>query len=162
MIALIDSDGFRHNVAIILVNSCGQVLWARRIGQDAWQFPQGGIKGGESLDQALYRELYEEVGLRESDVKILAKSKGWLRYRLPKNLQRHKQRPLCIGQKQKWCMLQVLCSDDQIKLNASKKPEFDQWRWVSYWYPVSKVISFKKDVYRHALKGFVDFLPILE
>ncbi len=162
MIALIDSDGFRHNVAIILVNSCGQVLWARRIGQDAWQFPQGGIKDGESLDQALYRELYEEVGLRESDVKILAKSQGWLRYKLPKHLQRHKQRPLCVGQKQKWCMLQVLCPDDQIKLDASKKPEFDQWRWVSYWYPISKVISFKQEVYQHALKGFVDFLPILE
>ena len=60
---MIDEHGYRPNVGIIICNAMGQVLWARRIGQNAWQFPQGGIKRGESPEKALYRELQEEVGL---------------------------------------------------------------------------------------------------
>ena len=161
MTTLIDSDGFRPNVGIILVNSCGQVLWARRVGQDAWQFPQGGIDDGESPEQALYRELYEEVGLRKSDVKLLRKTQGWLRYRLPKRWQRHSQSPLCVGQKQKWYMLKMLCQEVEVKLDISSKPEFDQWRWVSYWHPVGQVIQFKRDVYRRALKELAPSLPVM-
>ena len=59
---MIDSEGFRPNVGIVICNKQGQLLWAKRIGQSAWQFPQGGIKAEESLEQALYRELDEEVG----------------------------------------------------------------------------------------------------
>src|SRR5690606_15101261 len=84
--AVIDSDGFRPNVGIILTNGLGQVLWARRIGQEAWQFPQGGIQRNESPEQALFRELHEEVGLMPEDVEILACTRGWLRYRLPQRL----------------------------------------------------------------------------
>lgn len=149
-------------MAIVLVNSCGQVLWARRIGQDAWQFPQGGINDGESPEQALYRELYEEIGLRESDVKLLSKTQGWLHYRLPKRLQRQRQTPLCVGQKQKWYMLQMLCPEEKVKLDVSGKPEFDQWRWVSYWHPVGQVIPFKRDVYRRALKELATALPVAD
>ena len=83
---MIDSDGFRPNVGIVLVNTRGQVLWARRIGQNAWQFPQGGIKPDEAPEEALYRELQEEVGLVEADVKVLARTQGWLRYRTEENL----------------------------------------------------------------------------
>ncbi len=75
---MIDSDGFRPNVGIILVNSSGQVLWARRCGQDAWQFPQGGIKTDESAEDAMYRELKEEVGLTPTDVEVLGVTRGWL------------------------------------------------------------------------------------
>ena len=103
--AVIDSDGFRPNVGIILANDVGQVLWARRINQDAWQFPQGGINPHESPEEALYRELNEEVGLEQPDVQILACTRGWLRYRLPQRLVRSNSQPLCIGQKQKWFLL---------------------------------------------------------
>lgn len=99
---MIDSDGFRPNVGIILTNDHGQVLWARRVNQDAWQFPQGGINPNESAEEALYRELHEEIGLQEQDVEILACTRGWLRYRLPQRLVRTHSQPLCIGQKQKW------------------------------------------------------------
>jgi putative (di)nucleoside polyphosphate hydrolase len=59
---MIDTDGFRPNVGIIIANAQGQVLWARRTGHDAWQFPQGGIIDHESPEQAMYRELWEEIG----------------------------------------------------------------------------------------------------
>ncbi len=149
---MIDSDGFRPNVGIILANQLGQVLWAKRIGQDAWQFPQGGINGDESPEEAMFRELYEEVGLEPEDVRIVACTRGWLRYRLPRRLVRRDSRPLCIGQKQKWFLLQLISSDDRVRVNLSATPEFDGWRWVSYWFPVGQVVTFKRDVYRRAMK----------
>lgn len=148
---MIDSDGFRPNVGIILTNQSGQVLWARRIGQDAWQFPQGGIRPQETPLDALYRELREEVGLNPQDVDVIACTRGWLKYRLPKRMIRHNALPICIGQKQKWFLLRMLCPDEQVVLTESEDPEFDGWEWVSYWYPLAKVVSFKRDVYRQAL-----------
>jgi putative (di)nucleoside polyphosphate hydrolase len=150
---VIDADGFRPNVGIILTRRQGGVLWARRVGgQDAWQFPQGGIKQNENPEQALFRELHEEVGLEAKDVTILGVTKGWLRYRLPTRYVRQQQ-PVCIGQKQKWYLLELTEADDRIDLaGGGSHPEFDQWRWVSYWYPVNNVVSFKRDVYRRALK----------
>jgi len=148
---MIDSDGYRPNVGMILTNTAGQVLWARRIGQDAWQFPQGGIRQHETPVEALYRELHEEIGLGPADVSILACTRGWLRYRLPKRMIRHNTLPICVGQKQKWFMLRMMTDDSHIAFNHSEDPEFDGWSWVSYWYPLSKVVSFKRDVYRQAL-----------
>ena len=149
---MIDSDGFRSNVGIILANNQGRVLWARRVGQDAWQFPQGGIARGESPEEALYRELEEEVGLQPAAVEIAACTQGWLRYRLPKRYIRRGTNPVCIGQKQKWFLLRMLADDEAVKVDGHAKPEFDHWRWVSYWYPLTQVISFKREVYRSALK----------
>jgi putative (di)nucleoside polyphosphate hydrolase len=149
---LIDEDGFRPNVGIILANDHGRLLWARRIGQDAWQFPQGGISRGESPEDALYRELREEVGLTPDAVSLVACTRGWLRYRLPRRYIRKGQHPVCIGQKQKWFLLHLLAGDDAVKVDSHPKPEFDHWRWVSYWYPLTQVISFKREVYRSALK----------
>ena len=150
---MIDSDGFRPNVGIILTSRQGGVLWARRVGgQDAWQFPQGGINADEAPEAALFRELHEEVGLCERDVDIVGVTRGWLRYRLPKRLVRSHNDPVCIGQKQKWFLLQLNAPDSTIDINCEKKPEFDQWAWVTYWYPLSKVVSFKREVYRRALK----------
>jgi putative (di)nucleoside polyphosphate hydrolase len=150
---VIDSDGFRPNVGILVANKHGEVLWARRVGgRDAWQFPQGGINKGESPEQALFRELEEEVGLTADDVEILGRTRGWLRYRLPKQFIRVGQKPLCIGQKQKWFLLRILSDDNAVRLDLNKKPEFDHWQWVSYWYPLNEVVSFKREVYRKAMK----------
>lgn len=155
---MIDSDGFRPNVGIIITNDSGQVLWAQRSGQTSWQFPQGGIDGDESPREALYRELYEEVGLREEDVAIIGETRGWLRYRLPRRLIRHGQKPLCIGQKQKWFLLRLTAPESAIDLSAYGKPEFDSWQWVSYWYPLRMVVNFKREVYRRAMD---ELLPLL-
>ncbi|AKG68001.1 MULTISPECIES: RNA pyrophosphohydrolase [Serratia] len=151
---MIDDDGYRPNVGIVICNRQGQVLWARRYGQHSWQFPQGGINPGETPEQAMYRELFEEVGLSKKDVRILASTRNWLRYKLPKRLVRWDTKPVCIGQKQKWFLLQLMCNDADINMQRSSTPEFDGWRWVSFWYPVRQVVSFKRDVYRRVMKEF--------
>lgn len=148
---MIDDQGYRPNVGIILCNDQGQVLWARRIGQNAWQFPQGGIKQGESPENALYRELSEEVGLTARDVQVLGCTRGWLRYRLPRRMVRQGNHPVCVGQKQKWYLLKLISDESSIRLDASAKPEFDGWNWVSYWFPLGEVVAFKRDVYRRAM-----------
>lgn len=157
---MVDSDGFRPNVGMVLTNTRGHVLWARRVGgHDAWQFPQGGIQAQESPEAALYRELYEEVGLSEPQVEILARTKGWLRYRLPKRLRRHNSTPGFVGQKQKWFLLRLLDEDAAVRMDCGDKPEFDHWRWVTYWYPLTQVVAFKREVYRRALAELAPHLP---
>jgi putative (di)nucleoside polyphosphate hydrolase len=158
---VIDGDGYRPNVGIIVANNHGQVLWARRYGHEAWQFPQGGIIDGESPEQAMYRELREEIGLEPQDVELLAQTKGWLRYRLPKRFIRNDKPPLCIGQKQRWFLLKLIGDETCIKLDIQKPAEFDRWQWVSYWYPLDQVVSFKREVYRKALKELQPRLPVL-
>lgn len=151
---VIDYDNYRLNVGILIFNDRGQVLWAKRNGQRYWQFPQGGIDSGETPEKAMFRELYEEVGLTRNDVKIVSVSRCWLRYKLPKHLVRWNTRPLCIGQKQKWFLLHLDCDESRVNLKHSASCEFDSWRWVSFWYPVRHIVSFKRGVYRHMMKEF--------
>jgi len=148
---VIDAEGFRANVGIILCNGQGRVLLARRCGQEAWQFPQGGINRHETPEQALFRELHEEVGLHQRDVEMVGCTRGWLRYRLPRRFIRRHSYPLCIGQKQRWFMLRLLCDDERVRLDLSAKPEFDRWCWVNYWAPLDQIIFFKRRVYERAL-----------
>ncbi len=155
---MVDSEGFRENVGIILTNSDNRLFWARRIRQLGWQFPQGGILTAEDIESALYRELYEEVGLKSEHVEILTTTKDWLSYRLPDHLIRHSQLPLVIGQKQKWYLLRLTAEVSNIRLDTSDRPEFDQWCWVDYWYPLEAVVSFKREVYKGVL---TEFAPIL-
>ena len=155
---MIDLDGYRPNVGIILSNDRGRLLWARRIGQDAWQFPQGGIHASETPEEALFRELNEELGLYPEQVQIMGNTRGWLRYRLPQRLIRHHDKPVCIGQKQKWFLLRLIGEDSDVCLTGSPRPEFDHWRWVSYWYPVRKVVPFKRKVYVRALRELAPLL----
>lgn len=155
---MIDPDGFRPNVGIILSNRDGQLLWARRAGQNAWQFPQGGMRSDETPAEAMYRELGEEIGLQPDDVEVIGATRGWLRYRLPRRYIRHSRRPLCIGQKQVWFLLRILCADRAVCLDRCARPEFDCWRWVDYWHPLSEVVAFKRKVYRQALSELAPLL----
>ena len=100
----------------------------------------------------MFRELREEVGLSPEDVEIVAVTRGWLRYRLPKRMIRRHTQPVCVGQKQKWYLLRMLSADSAVSINNCDSPEFDGWRWVSYWYPLGQVVSFKREVYRKAMK----------
>ncbi len=147
----IDSEGFRANVGIILCHEDGRLMLAGRVGSKGWQFPQGGMLQGESPDEAMYRELHEEVGLTDEDVSVLGSTDDWLRYRLPDRYIRHGSKPLCIGQKQRWYLLRLCGSEDRVRFDRSDSPEFDRWRWVEFWHPVKEVIYFKRRVYAQAL-----------
>ena len=155
---VIDEEGFRLSVGIILSNGNGQVLWARRIGQQSWQFPQGGIQIDEQPTDAMYRELSEEVGLERGHVEVLGYSQGWLQYRLPKRFIRRGQDPLCIGQRQRWFMLRLVGDERDVRLDQCERPEFDCWRWVEYWHPLREVVAFKRSVYRRALREFAPLI----
>jgi len=152
---MIDSQGYRANVAIVLSNSQGQLFWAKRISMDAWQFPQGGIRKDEPAEDAMYRELQEETGLLPEHVKLIGCTQDWLRYRLPKRFIRKQSSPVCIGQKQIWYLLELLAEDSEVRLDACRKPEFDHWRWVDFWHPVNEVVEFKRKVYETALQELV-------
>ena len=154
----IDEKGFRLNVGIILLNDEKKVFLASRVGANTWQLPQGGINKGESFKAAMYRELFEEVGLTADNVEIIASTKGWLSYKFPKKYIKYNQNPLCIGQKQRWFLLKLLVEDSFIDLNTQKTPEFDDYCWVNYWDPKDIVINFKKKVYNRALKELYSFI----
>ena len=153
---MIDKFGYRANVGIILINKFGKVLWARRYGEDAWQFPQGGIDKKETPEIAMFRELEEEIGLLPFHVEVLGQTKGWLKYRLPKKFLSKNKTPF-KGQKQKWFLLRFLGEDADIKVDQFEDQEFDHWEWVSYWFPLSQVVNFKRDVYRKAVIQLIPF-----
>ena len=134
---MIDRQGYRPNVGIILCNDAGKVFWARRSGEDSWQFPQGGIRRNETPEQALYRELAEEVGLGPEHVEVIGRTARWLRYRIPRRYLRQQGR-------------RSRCSTD--------KPEFDSWRWINCWETVDLVIPFKRIVYRRALEQLIPLI----
>lgn len=148
---VIDPDGFRPNVGIVLMHEDGRVFWARRVRRDGWQFPQGGINTDETPLEAMYRELHEETGLQPEHVDVLGATPGWLRYRLPAHAIRHRDRLVCIGQKQVWFLLRFRGLDSDLRLDATDVPEFDAWRWVDFWYPLQHVVTFKRGVYTRAL-----------
>jgi len=148
---MIDRDGYRPNVGIILCNPRNEVFWGKRIREHSWQFPQGGIKQGESPEQAMYRELGEEVGLLADHVRILGRTRDWLRYDVPTHWVKREWRGAYRGQKQIWFLLRLTGRDTDVSLRASSHPEFDAWRWSEYWVPMEAVIEFKRDVYKRAL-----------
>jgi putative (di)nucleoside polyphosphate hydrolase len=156
---MLDREGFRPNVGIILLNQKNQVFWGKRIRSHSWQFPQGGIDRGETPEQAMYRELHEEVGLRPEHVAIVARTKDWLRYEVPDRFIRRDARGHYKGQKQIWYLLRLVAQDWHLNLRATSHPEFDAWRWNDYWVPLDVVVEFKRGVYEMALTELARFVP---
>src|SRR5258706_10660164 len=132
---MLDRDGYRPNVGIILANPKNEGFWGKRVNQHAWQFPQGGMKHGETPVQAMYRELEEEIGLHRVHVRVLGRTREWLRYEVPEKWSRHAReggreggteaRNAYRGQKQIWFLLRMVGRDCDVSLRASGHPEFD-------------------------------------
>ena len=160
---MLDREGYRPNVGIVLLNGRNEVFWGTRVGQHSWQFPQGGIQHGESPEQAMYRELHEEVGLLPEHVQIIGRTRDWLRYDVPEEYLRRQHttrvhQAAYRGQKQIWFLLRLVGLDSDIQLRASEHPEFDAWRWVPFWIQLDAVIDFKREVYQMALSELARYL----
>ena len=155
---MLDREGFRPNVGIILLNPTNEVWWGKRVREHSWQFPQGGIKYGETPEQAMFRELEEETGLLPQHVKVIGRTRDWLRYEVPDHFIKRDVRGHYRGQKQIWFLLRMTGRDCDVNLRASNHPEFDAWRWHDYWVPLDMVIEFKREVYQLALQELSRFL----
>jgi len=155
---MLDREGFRPNVGIILLNANNEVWWGKRAREHSWQFPQGGIKYGETPEQAMYRELTEETGLKREHVRVVGRTRDWLRYEVPQNYIKREIRGHYRGQKQIWFLLRMVGRDSDVNLRSTNNPEFDAWRWHEYWIPLDVVIEFKRDVYFRALSELSRFL----
>ena len=116
------------------------------------------IKAGETPERAMFRELHEEVGLNSEHVRILGRTRDWLRYEVPDQWIRREWRGNYKGQKQIWYLLRLIGRDCDVHLRASDKPEFDAWRWNDYWVPLDAVIEFKRAVYQLALNELAKYL----
>ena len=156
---MLDRDGYRPNVGIILLNARNDVFWGKRVNEHSWQFPQGGIKPGETPEQAMYRELEEEVGPASPTTcaSSAARATGCATRCRSKWIRRD-WRGTYRGQKQIWYLLRLVGRDCDVQLRGNGKPEFDAWRWHDYWVPVDAVIEFKRDVYHQALTELHRFL----
>jgi putative (di)nucleoside polyphosphate hydrolase len=158
---MIDARGYRLNVGIVLAGPENKLFWGRRLGRrEMWQFPQGGLHPYETVLEAMHRELAEEVGLTAKDVEVMAVTKNWLYYQLPPYLQRYRDTRLCVGQKQKWFLLKLLTDPQNIRFDSTDTPEFNEWRWVDYWYPLKHVVDFKRQVYQKVLFDFQSLLKV--
>jgi len=109
----------------------------------------------------MYREVYEEVGLSKNSFEILGRSSDWLRYDVPEKFVKTYWQGRYRGQKQIWFLLKFIGSDDLINLNLHDSPEFDDWKWENFWFPLKEVVDFKKDVYSTALNELWKFVEAI-
>ena len=151
---------YRKGVGIVIVNAKGQFFLGKRIGAEAWQFPQGGIDEGENPEESLYRELHEETGLVKDKVTIVAVSKKWLVYHIPHVYQRLNRK--YDGAMQKWFLLKLTGTNEDVNLNAVNEAEFDAWKWADRNTAINSVIRFKKAVYASIFAEFADVLKGLK
>ena len=145
------NEGYRPNVAMVVLNSKNKVLICRRTNTKTWQFPQGGVDDNENLEKAMYRELLEEVGLRKDDVQYIGESDDTIIYDIPKTIRSKVLGGKFKGQEQKWFLLRIKNDDHEIRLDYEAFPEFDTFEWVSFWQPIDRIVDFKREAYRKAL-----------
>ena len=144
-------EGYRLNVGIMVANSVGELLLCKRKGMNSWQFPQGGIDKNEDPLRAAKRELFEEVGISSKYVELIKSSNYWYKYNVPaRNRRKIFVNKKFKGQKQKWFLFK-LKENTQISFENDPDNEFENFKWVSYWYPLAVIVSFKEAVYRKAL-----------
>lgn len=148
---------YRPCVGIMLVNDANLVFVGQRIDTtaEAWQMPQGGIDEGETPQQAMFREMEEEIGTRRASV--MAESADWLTYDLPDNLKGKLWKGKYHGQTQKWFLARFTGQDSDINLQTAH-PEFHQWQWVKPEQLPDLIVPFKQELYRKILQ---EFLPLI-
>ena len=159
-----DDLPYRPCVGVILFNRDGLVWAGRRMKEGnteysgslkLWQFPQGGIDDGEEPEPAALRELYEETGV--SSVSLLATSRGWLTYDLPREMLGIGLKGRFRGQRQLWFAYRFEGAESEIRIQPppdGHKPEFDAWEWVRLADMPERIVEFKRPVYEALVREF--------
>jgi len=144
---------YRPCVGIMLHDRAGRVFVARRIDMpsEAWQMPQGGIDDGETVREAAYRELREEIGTDKAS--LIAESDFWRPYDLPPALEGKLWGGKYRGQIQKWVLMRFEGTDDDVDLDTHE-PEFLAWRWADIDSLPKLIVPFKRDIYRAVIDEF--------
>lgn len=149
------SDLYRPCVGIVLYNKGGNVFIGERIDTPgAWQMPQGGIDGDETIEQAAFRELYEEIGTNNAEIISILPEK--IRYDLPPDLREKLWGGMYKGQEQTWVAARFLGEDKDINLNMHTPPEFSRWQWVPLEKTIDLIVPFKRETYRRVINLFKD------
>ena len=144
---------YRLDVAGILRNARGQILICERVDvADAWQFPQGGIDAGETPEQALTRELWEEIGVHPPHFRIVEK-RGPYRYLFGEGRMKRGWH----GKEQTYFLCDFLGTDADLNV-ATEHPEFDRFRWIApREFDIDWLPEMKRAVYRAV---FLDFFGV--
>ena len=152
---------YRPGIGLVLLNDRGQVFVAQRIDTpgDAWQFPQGGIDKGEDPSQTALREMEEEIGTGKAE--IIAESKDWLSYDLPREVADKSWKGRFRGQKQKWICARFTGVDADINL-ATKHPEFCRWQWMDLAAVPELIVPFKRSLYDQVVAEFLPFAQAMQ
>ncbi|WP_156842370.1 RNA pyrophosphohydrolase [Novosphingobium aquimarinum] len=148
---------YRPCVGIMLVNAAGKAFVGKRIDNregDWWQMPQGGVDDGEDLREAVLRELWEETGVKDDNVQILAQTREEVFYDLPEELMGKLWGGKYRGQRQHWFLARFIGTDEDIDLKAHKSPEFCEFRWIDPELLPDLIVPFKKRIYRTVLDEF--------
>ena len=151
---MVSINPYLIGVGIILLNEENKVFVGKRtdIKSKFWQMPQGGVVKEENMEDAAYRELYEETGVKKA--KIVLKSKKWFQYNIPLPLKKKIWKGKYLGQKQKWFVMKFSGDEKKdINLNISKA-EFCDWKWVNLNELENLIVPFKKEMYKKILKEF--------
>ncbi len=151
-------EAYRPSVGIVLFNNDGQILIAERIeGKNAWQFPQGGIDEGETIEEAVFREMEEEIGTRNAEV--LGMTDKWFYDDFPPHVIGKFEKQY-RGQRQKWVALRFKGKDSDIALDKYKIPEFKNWRWIEIDKAVEYVLHFRGKTYKKILEEFSKYVKM--
>ena len=150
---------YRPCVGVMMVNRAGEVFVGQRRDRftEAWQMPQGGVDRGEDPRAAALRELWEETGVTQDLVEVVAESPGWLPYDLPHDLVPQIWKGRFRGQEQKWFLMRFTGTDDQVDI-ATEHPEFSAWRWLKPADLPDHIVPFKREVYLQVLDIFKEYL----
>ena len=140
----------------MILNDDNKILVGKRMDHPSghWQMPQGGIDENENPEEAVWREMHEEIGTKNA--KMIKKSAHWINYEIPsETLKTLPWGDKFIGQTQKWFAFRFKGSDEEINV-GTENPEFSEWRWTNHNLLVENIVPFKRNTYKIILDEFKD------